>query len=72
METINKQTYKELIAGDGMYITTYKDTDEIKDFSAFKRSVCPLTKDISDYKEISESQYQELIKKQEEYFKFLQ
>lgn len=72
MKTINKQTYKEIVAEDGMYITSYKDTDDIKDYSGFKSSICPLNKDISTYREIPESEHLDLLKKQEEYFKSLQ
>ena len=72
MKTINKQTYKEIVAEDGMYITSYKETDDIKDYSGFKASICPLNKDISIYREIPESEHLNLLKKQEEYFKSLQ
>lgn len=62
MKTINKQTYKEIVAEDGMYITSYKDTDDIKDYSGFKSSICPLSKDISIYREIPESEHLDLLK----------
>lgn len=64
MKTINKSTYKELVADTGMYLTTYKDTDDIKDYSGFKRSSCPLDKDTSIYREIPESLHKEYLDKQ--------
>lgn len=68
MKTINKQTYKELLAEEGYYITSYKDTDHIKVYSGFKSSVCPLDKDVSIYREIPESQHLDYMKQQEDYF----
>lgn len=66
MKTINKQTYKELIAEEGFYITTYKDTDDILTYSGFKRSICPLDKEVSIYREISEAEHLEFLNKQKE------
>lgn len=69
MNIINKQTYKELVADTGMYLTTYKDTDDILKYSGFKSSICPLNKDVSIYREIPESEHKDYLKKQEDYFK---
>jgi hypothetical protein len=53
MKINTKKYFIEIIADDDHYITTYKDTEDIKNYSSSKIANCPLTTDTSVYREIT-------------------
>lgn len=53
MEIINNQKFIKVVANEGYVLTTYKDGDDIKDFSYFMEGAFPLAFDPSVLREIT-------------------
>jgi hypothetical protein len=71
MITQKNDTYNfyQLTADEGMTITKWLETDDIKDYNAGKVICCPLTTDLSIYYEITDERDAELRARQEEAIK---
>ena len=63
---INKTKYIEVIAEDGYKLTTYKEGEDIKNFSCFSKGCFPLTFDVDSLREITIEEAEELQKQAEE------
>lgn len=48
-----KEKFQVITASEGMVITTYKETDDIREYTSFTIAYAPLNADLSDYREIS-------------------
>lgn len=68
MITEKNDTYNfyKLTAEDGMVITDWKDGDDIMEYNSAKLIYCPLSIDITKYRELTDAQDEELKKQQEE------
>ena len=65
----NKEHFIEVIADNGMYLTTWKEEDDIKEFNAFSRGCFPLFFDTNKLSEIStelKEEYEEMKRAAEE------
>ena len=61
---INKlETRLEVKADDGKVLTNWNKVD-VKEFTFSRMMYCPLTKDLSDYYEITEEEKDNIIKQQ--------
>ena len=58
----NKTKYIEVIAEDGYKLTTYKEGEDIKNFSCFSKGCFPLTFDESQIREITIEESERLDK----------
>lgn len=71
MITERNDTYNfyKLTADEGMTITKWLESDDIKDYNAGKLIYCPLSTDLSVYYEITDERDAELKERQEEALK---
>lgn len=58
--------FYKLIAADGMVITKWKDGDDIKEYNSGKLVYCPLSTDLTIYREITDEEDARLRAEQEE------
>ena len=71
MEHLHIETsiFIKLYSDEGYFITSYKEGDDIKEYSASTILYCPLTFDTSIYRVIDAETNERYLKEQEEYYK---
>ena len=71
MEHLHIETsiFIKLYSDEGYFITSYKEGDDIKEYSAPTILYCPLTFDISIYRVIDAETNERYLKEQEESYK---
>lgn len=55
-----------IIEADNGFLTSFQPTDDIKTYNGFKKSIKPLNSDISNIREITESEHLGYLNKQKE------
>lgn len=55
-----------IIEADNGFLTSFQPTDDIKTYNGFKKSIKPLNSDISNIREITESEHLDYLNKQKE------
>lgn len=64
-----KLKFKEVKSENGKYITNFKEGDDIKTYSASTILICPISADLTEYREIDEEQHQKYLEAKEKAFK---